>query len=288
MADNTSDRGGKVRKRAASPLEKRGGGRSSRAAAQSLPGEGGLVADLRAVVDVVERTVKPGRRPSGRPPLEAACQKLIELVRQRCPGLLPAEPLEAGAAVAPIPVPPKEAAVLVAVAARQAVLTAAGSPVPADADRLPQAVLWQEGPDALLVEVGRIDVVIAEGLVSVTVPVRCDQLPNGRDVVVVDLVLGTPDRPTGLLAAATEPRGPRVVVRRWGEALTALAWQAVLDGVGGVAAAAGRDRDGSVLIPTALTASRKGIAVLAQARHEIDRVRPGHVVLPPSAGATGR
>jgi hypothetical protein len=97
--------------------------------------------------------------------------------------------------------------------------------------------------------------------------------------VTVDFVVGTPSRPTGLLAASTEPRGPRVVVRRWGEALTALAWQAVLDATGGVAAAAGADRDGSVLIPVVLTASRDGIAVVGQARHEIDRVRRGQVVL---------
>ena len=129
---------------------------------------------------------------------------------------------------------------------------------------------------------------VGDGLVSVTIPVQCDQLPNGRDVVIVDLVLGTPGRPTGMLAAATEPRGPRVVVRRWGEALLALAWQALLDTAGGVAGAAGADQDGAVLIPTGLTASQNGLAIIAQARHPFDRIRPGQVVGSPRVGGTLR
>jgi hypothetical protein len=304
MADSTPDRGRRARKRTESRPRKRAAGRASREAARPAPDAAGqfvedeLLADLRAAVDLVERSAAgtagrsgrtgAGERGSDRSLLDHACQKLIDVVRRCCPGLLPSEPLEAGAAAPPILVQPKEAAALVAIAARQAVLTGIGARSPNDPDRLPESVLWQDGPDALLVDVGRIDVQVAAGLISVVVPVRCDQLPRGRDVIVVDLVLGTPDRPTGLLAAATEPRGPRVVVHRWGEALTALAWQAVLDTAGGVAGAAGVDRDGSVLVPTGLTASRRGIAVLAQARHEIDRVRPGQVVLPPRTAAAPR
>ena len=180
----------------------------------------------------------------------------------------------------PIRVRRRQFASLVNLAGRQAVLTAAGLRVPRDRDLLPRSVLWEEGADALLLEVAGIDVQLGDGLVSISIPVRCDQLPESRGVVLVDFVLGTPERPTGLLAAATEPRGPREVVRRWGDALTALAWQAVLDASGGVAGAAGVDRDGAVLVPAALTASRAGIGVLAQARHEIDRIRPDRVVRP--------
>jgi hypothetical protein len=152
--------------------------------------------------------------------------------------------------------------------------------VPSDVNELPASVLWQEGADALMIEVARIDVRVGAGLVTVTIPVICDQLRRGRGVVDVDFVVGTPDRPTGLLAAATEPRGPRVIVRRWSDALTALAWQSVLASLGGVAAAAGIDRDGAALIPTALTATPAGLGITVQARHDIDRVRPGRVVTP--------
>jgi hypothetical protein len=192
--------------------------------------------------------------------------------------VLPPEPLKAGAVTPPIEVKTQEAAGLIAVAARQAVLEAAGASVPSDPKQLPQSVLWQDGAGALLVEVGAIKVTFAAGSVSVAIPVRCDQLPDTRGVVEVDLLFGLPDRPTGLLAAAAEPRGPAVVVRRWGDALTALAWQAVLNSIGGVTAAAGSDLDGAPLIPAALTATSSGFAVLAQARHEIDRVRRGQIV----------
>lgn len=217
-------------------------------------------------------------------PLERACRRVVAALRHHCPCLIPQQPLEAGAVTDPIRVPRRRFAGLVNLAGREAVLTAAGLRVPADPDLLPRSVLWQEGADALLLDVAGIDVRLGDGLVSVRIPVRCDQLPETRGEVLVDFVMGTPERPTGLLAAATEPRGPRTVVRRWGDALTALAWQAVLDASGGVAGAAGTDRDGAALVPAALTASRAGIAVLAQARHEIDRVRLDRVVRPAAEG----
>lgn len=241
---------------------------------------------MRAAAELLERASQPAARSSE--PLDEACKRLLALVRRNCPDLLPREPLEPGRTAPPIPVPPKDAGRLVTIAARQAALEAAGVAVPADVERLPAAVLWQEGPDALLVEVGAIEVRVGDGVIAVAIPVRCDQLPRGRDLVQVDLVFGTPARPAGLLAAATEPRGPRVVVRRWSDALTALAWQAVLDTIGGVAAAAGVDRDGTALIPAALTVGPGGLAILAQARHAIDRLRPGRVVSTPFGTGTRR
>lgn len=249
------------------------------------PDDAALIADLRAAVELLEAEARPapGRPPGAppratRPPLDNACISLIEIVRKRCPGLLPAAPLGAGAALDPLPILPKEVSSLLGVAARQAVLAAAGGRLPDDPERLPTSVLWQDGPAALLVEVGGLAVNLGDGLLSVAIPVRCDQLPRGRELVTVDFVLGTPGRPAGMLVAAAEPRGSRLVVGRWGEALTALAWQALLDAVGGVAGAAGVDEDGAVLVPTAMTASPNGLAVVSQARHAIDRERPGRVV----------
>jgi hypothetical protein len=85
--------------------------------------------------------------------------------------------------------------------------------------------------------------------------------------------MGTADRPAGLFAAApSRPDGPAVVTERWADALTALAWRALLDAVAGVAAAAGRDTDGSPLIPAAIAATANGLMVQTQARHPFDRV----------------
>jgi len=235
-----------------------------------------LLAELGA--DIRQSQDKEADGDKERDVLSAECQKLLATLRERCPGALPPEPLKAGTVTPPIEVKTQEAADLIAVAARQAVLEASGAPVPSDPKQLPQTVLWQDGADALLVEVGAIKVNLAAGSVTVAIPVRCDQLPKTRSVVEVELLFGLPDRPTGLLAAAAEPRGALVVVRRWGDALTALAWQAVINSAGGITAAAGRDRDGAPLIPIALTVTATGFAVLAQARHEFDRVRPGQII----------
>ena len=173
----------------------------------------------------------PVRRPLGTA-VDDNCRAMLEVLRKRCPGLLPADDAE-----------------------------------------LPSTVLWQEGADALLVEVARCEIALGDGEVTVTIPVRCDQLPDQVGRVVVRLVVGTAARPTGLFAATTtHPQGPPVVVQRWGEALTALAWQALLDVAGGVAKHAGRDADSVGLVPVALVTSKAGFVVLPQARHAIDRV----------------
>ena len=158
-----------------------------------------LLADLHAAgIGITVPTDKPGpiKTPPARAPLDDTCEKLLVLVRQRCPGLLPADPLPSGAVAAPVPVDPKQIAGLITIAARQAVLAATGARLPSDPAQLPASVLWQDGADALLVEVAGIAVQVGDGLVSVAIPVQCDQLPKGRDIVVVDLVLGTPGRPT--------------------------------------------------------------------------------------------
>jgi hypothetical protein len=63
----------------------------------------------------------------------------------------------------------------------------------------------------------------------------------------------------------------------WGEALTALAWQALLGVSSALAAESGRDVDGAGLIPVALTATKDGLQILTMARHAFDRVRPNAI-----------
>lgn len=284
MADDRPDRRARRPRRDAAGQPAAGEGPGAERRDTSVEAE--LLAELRAAERVAAAPTREGRpgvaAPRvGREPLDRACVTLLELVRKRCPELLPAAPLGAGSALDPLPILPAEASSLIAVAARQAVLVAAGARIPSDPAMLPATVLWQDGPAALLVEVGGVAVQLDEGQITVAIPVRCDQLPRGREVVTVDFAVGSPARPTGMLVAVSEPRGSRVVVERWGEALIGLAWQALLDALGGVAGAAGVDEDGAVLVPTALTASANGIALVAQARHTIDRIRPGQVVLAP-------
>jgi len=212
-------------------------------------------------------------------PLDRECAALVEQLRQRCPQVLPAEPLPPGRPGEPVPVDVQHARILITTALRQAVSLDAGGRLPATDAGLPGVVVWTDGVGALAVEVAKVGVETADGEVGFVVPVRCDQLPQQRGTVRVSFTVGTPERPTGLLAAtARRPAGPRIVVDHWGEALTALCWRALLDAAAGVAAATGRDHDGSPLVVTALTATRAGLQVLPQARHPFDRVGPGRAV----------
>ena len=202
---------------------------------------------------------------------DQACAALLKELRARCPGLVPADPLPPGGVGAVIPVTPAALGPLVVTAAGQAL------PGAQTGGTAPDAVLWQQGVDALLVQITAITTTVGDGWVTVTIPVACDQIqgPAGSpsQPVTVTFVMGTADRPTGLFAAApSRPDGPPVVAERWADALTALAWRALLDTVAGIAAAAGRDTDGSPLIPVAVAATDKGLLVQTQARHPFDRI----------------
>lgn len=205
--------------------------------------------------------------------LEAACRAHLEFLRKNCPHLLPAAPLEPGTTGPGLPVDRKRAGSLVAVAAREAVAAAALGRF--TTDDLPRAVVWESGPDALLVLLDSISVRTSDGVITVAVDVACDELREATDderaAIEIDFVIGTEKRPTGLLVAATAPRGPEFVVARWGDSLVALAWQALLDSAAGLAAEAGVDADGAGLVPSAWTASSEGIVLVPQARHAIDR-----------------
>ena len=191
------------------------------------------------------------------------CLALLELLRKRCPDLLPVTDVPAGTVARPVPVPADNAAALIITAMRQAVATGATGRVPPPGSTLPVTALWEEGADALLVEVAHCKITVRAGEVEVRVPVRCDQLPGTLGAVTVSFVVGTPERPTGMFAATgSVPEGPPIVVRRWGDALVALAWQALLDVARGIAGHAGRDADGNGLVPVALVAARTGLVVL--------------------------
>lgn len=248
----------------------------------------GALARLDAELAGLDAADRPGSRSRTRPPhvgpdgglaasaVGDSCRALLQVIRKRCPDLFPKQDLDPGGVGEPIPLPARQATELLATGLRQAVATAATGRVPPPDTDLPEAVLWQEGADELLVLVGRCQVELGEGEVAVTIPVRCDQLPDFFGQVRVLFAVGSATRPTGLLAAtSSKPEGPPIVVQRWGEALTALAWQALLDVARGVAVHAGRDADGAGLVPVALVASPDGLVVLPQARHPIDRVVTG-------------
>lgn len=127
-------------------------------------------------------------------------------------------------------------------------------------------VVWVEGENELAVSLAGLAVQLADGLIRVTLPVRCDQ--TGDAAVEIVFVVGTDKAPAGLYASTyRRPNGPSAIVDTWGEALVAFAWQGVLGMVTGIAGALGKDARGNVLVPVELTASKRGLQIVPMARH---------------------
>jgi hypothetical protein len=127
-------------------------------------------------------------------------------------------------------------------------------------------VVWVQGDSELAVVVAEIDVKLADGLIIVLLPVRCDQ--TGPATIEVFFATGAPRDPAGLYASTyRRPNGPPVIVEAWGEALVAFAWQCVLGLISGVAGATGKDTRGNILVPVEFTATGNGLEVIPMARH---------------------
>jgi hypothetical protein len=189
-------------------------------------------------------------------PLDAECAQAVAALRQRCPQAFRGEPLRPGQLAAPVPLGPKQA---------RRLFRAAFGTAP--------AFVWTSGEDELLVRAASVALLIRDGFVLVSVPVFTDQ--TGDAEVVVPFAVGRADAPVGLIMATEPvPRGPSVVVERWGSELVAACWQALVRVAGAVAAAAGVDVDHQPLLPVSLQATPDGLVVLPQARHAFDRVDP--------------
>jgi hypothetical protein len=191
---------------------------------------------------------------NARPPTEA-CRRLLQQLRARCPTLLPPDPLPPGSVGAEVP--------LTRADVQRLVLSAASH-------RTGREVVWTSGDSELLVRAGKVTVVLDRGLITVNIPVSCDQI--NAAVVAVPFAVGDPEHPAGMIVATEErPRGPALIVDAWGEALLAFAWNVLLTVTTAVAEASGTDQDGAGLIPAALTATPDGLRVLTMARHTFDR-----------------
>jgi hypothetical protein len=173
---------------------------------------------------------------------------------------LPAPPvaMAAGAVAHPVFVDDGKASELLRVAARRAV----GLFRPTRRTE----VVWVHGDSELAVNLAELNVKLADGLIRVLIPIRCDQ--TGSATVEVVFAVGSANEPSGLYASALRrPNGPPLVVGIWSEALTAFAWQCVLGMVSGIAGATGKDARGNVLVPAELLATSRGIQILPMARH---------------------
>lgn len=188
--------------------------------------------------------------------------RLMALLRILLTGLDAAASLPAGTVGPEIPIDPGSFNRLFVSAAMQAAgVTSASSAM----------VIWQHGGHELQVSVGQVQVKLDDGLISVSIPVSCDQVRSA--VVHVPFAIGSKTAPAGMIAATEQaPRGPDVIVKVWGEALVAFAWQTLLTVLTRIAGRAGVDADGAGLIPAAINAGTDGVRILTQARQAFDRV----------------
>jgi hypothetical protein len=167
-------------------------------------------------------------------------------------------PMAAGEVSAPVLIEDKQASELLRVAAKRA----NGLFRPTKRTE----VVWVEGDSELAINLVDLHVKLADGLIQVVIPVRCDQ--TGEALVEVIFAVGSPDQPAGLYASTyRRPNGPELIVGAWGEALVAFAWQSVIGLVSGIAGATGKDSRGNVLVPAELVASGRGLQVVPMARH---------------------
>lgn len=135
-------------------------------------------------------------------------------------------------------------------------------------------VVWVEGANELLVHTGGIGLACLTGLVTVTLPVTCDQLREDA-AIQIPLGVGTTDAPTGLvMSTLTRPIGPDVIIDAWSTALIAFAWEAVLHLAQQLCAATGKDASGRPLIPASIAAERGVLLIQPMARHRIAWNRP--------------
>jgi hypothetical protein len=191
---------------------------------------------------------------------------LVNELRVIDPKLFKPEPLPASTVALEVTINPDNVSRLVRSVALG--ISGLGDEAPSHSE---PSVLWREGASELLLLPGRIQTRLADGIIAISVPVRCDQCDDA--FVHVSIFVGEPGRPAGLVAATeSRPRGPAAVVDVWGERLVAFAWRTVLELVTQLAAESGRDEDGAPLLPVAMTATANGLSVLPMARHAMDRV----------------
>lgn len=199
-----------------------------------------LLDDLPAVVPVPERPERPEHPERHERP-----------ERPERPGLRATRRVPAGTVLQPIEVPARELEALI-----RRSLT----------ERHERAV-WAEAGDEVVVDLVRTRVAVATGLVLIAVSLRTDDTQPTE--LVVQLAVGTPTDITGLLAVTPRaPEGPAGLVLRWGDAVIAAAWGALVDVVTELAHAVGSDERGAPLQPAALLAQDGVLGIVLQAAPE--------------------
>jgi hypothetical protein len=131
-------------------------------------------------------------------------------------------------------------------------------------------VVWTNDRSELLVHTSTVALGCTTGLVTVSLRVECDQ--TGAVPITIPIAVGTKERPAGLIMQAfSHVDGPPIITRPWSEALTAFAWELLVETTRAVAAEVGKDERGRPLIPGAIGAETKVLLVQPMARHQVGK-----------------
>jgi hypothetical protein len=129
-------------------------------------------------------------------------------------------------------------------------------------------VVWVSGTSELTVDTAGLTFACDPGVVTIGVPVSCDQVASA--VVTVSLAIGTAAAPSGLLMSTfTVPQGPAIIVDLWGEAITAFAWEVLLHLTQQLSGQAGVDKSGEPLVPALIAADADLLVIQPMARHNV-------------------
>jgi hypothetical protein len=134
-------------------------------------------------------------------------------------------------------------------------------------------VVWEQDGSELWVDISTTTLTCIPGVIRVTVKVGCDQLPEPA-VITVPFGVGTPEAPTGLvMSSLSRLDGPEVVTGRWTAALTAFAWEAILELARRMCAELGKDAAGLPLIPGSIAAGSQTLVLQPMARNDLSGLR---------------
>lgn len=133
-------------------------------------------------------------------------------------------------------------------------------------------VVWEQEGSELWVDISTVAVTCIPGVIRLAVTVGCDQLPEPA-VITVPFGVGMPGSPTGLvMSSLSRLDGPELLTGRWTAALTAFAWEAVLELTRRMCAELGRDAAGLPLIPGSIAAGSRTLVVQPMARNDLSRL----------------
>jgi len=130
-------------------------------------------------------------------------------------------------------------------------------------------VVWQQDGSELWVDTGTVALACREGLVTISVTVSCDQIAEPVTIA-VPIAVGTKDAPSGLvMSTLTHVDGPQIISERWSDAITAFAWEALLELARRLCNNLGRDAAGLPLIPGAIASARDALLIQPMSRHDL-------------------